>query len=131
MPTLPSFTLWSRPFLSSGCQSQLRPLGSDLRPGGSVRERGRGRPGRAVLETWSGFRALAVLMAPVSTLFSCPLPLSLEGRLQRSRIVISLVVQWLKLYAFTTGAVGSIPGQTTKIPHVVKHDQSINQSINE
>ena len=99
MPTLPSFTLWSRPFLSSGCQSHLRPLGSDLRRRGCVRERGRGGPGGgAVLETWSGFRALAVLRAPMNTVFSCPLPLSLEGRLQRSRIGISLVVQWLKLH---------------------------------
>ena len=57
------------------------------------------------------------------TLLSCPLPPSLEGRLQRSRIGISLVVQWLKLCAFTTGAVGSIPGQATKIPHVVRRDQ--------
>ena len=88
-----------------------------------MKERGRGGPGRAVLETGSGFRASAVLMTSVNTLLSCPLPPSLEGRLQRSRIGISLVVQWLKLCAFTTGAVGSIPGQATKIPHVVRRDQ--------
>ena len=78
MSTLPSFTLWSRPFLSSCCQSHLRPLGSDLRRGGCVKERGRGGPGKAVLETGSGFRASAVLMTSVNTMFSCPLPVSLE-----------------------------------------------------
>ena len=123
MSTLPSFTLWSRPFLSSCCQSHLRPLGSDLRRGGCVKERGRGGPGKAVLETGSGFRASAVLMTSVNTMFSCPLPVSLEGRLQRSRIGIALVVQWLKLCTFTAGAMGSIPGQATKIPHVVRRDQ--------
>ena len=35
-------------------------------------------------------------------------------------IGISLVVQWLRLCTSTAGAVGSIPGQGTKIPHATK-----------
>ena len=33
----------------------------------------------------------------------------------------SLAVQWLRLQASTTGAVGSIPGQGTKIPYAEGH----------
>ena len=35
----------------------------------------------------------------------------------------SLVVQWLKLHISTAGDMSSIPGQGTKIPHAVQHDQ--------
>ena len=35
----------------------------------------------------------------------------------------SLVVQWLRLCTSTAGAVGSIPGQETKIPHAARHSQ--------
>ena len=35
----------------------------------------------------------------------------------------SLVVQWLRLSAFTAGGTGSIPGWGTKIPHAVQRDQ--------
>ena len=38
------------------------------------------------------------------------------------------MVQWLRLYAFTAGAVGLIPGQETKILHALQHDQKINHS---
>ena len=31
----------------------------------------------------------------------------------------SLVVQWLRLHAYASGDLGSIPGQGTKILHVV------------
>ena len=37
----------------------------------------------------------------------------------------SLVVQWLGLGAFTAGGLGSIPGQETKMPQDVQHDQKI------
>ena len=35
---------------------------------------------------------------------------------EKSQFRTSLVVQWLRLHAFTAGSVGSIPGQGTKIP---------------
>lgn len=59
-------------------QPSLRPPGSDL-GGASLRERGRGRPGRAVLETGSGLRALAFLTTLANIPFPRSLPLSLEG----------------------------------------------------
>ena len=37
----------------------------------------------------------------------------------------SLVVQWLRLWASTAGAAGSILGQGTKIPHAEQQGQKI------
>ena len=39
----------------------------------------------------------------------------------------SLVVRWSRLCASTAEAVGSIPGQETKIPHAVWHSQKQNK----
>ena len=36
---------------------------------------------------------------------------------------ISLVVQWLGHHTSTAGVTGSNPGQGTKIPHAMKHNQ--------
>ena len=35
-----------------------------------------------------------------------------------------LVVQWLGLHASNARGIGSIPGQGTKIPHAIWHDQN-------
>ena len=37
----------------------------------------------------------------------------------------SLVVQWLRLGAYTAGVVGSIPAWGIKIPHAVRRSQNI------
>ena len=47
-----------------------------------------------------------------------------EDHTLKSGIVgTSLLVQWLRLWAFSTGGTGSIPGLRTKIPHVVWRGQ--------
>ena len=38
-----------------------------------------------------------------------------------------MAVQWLGLHASTAGGTGSIPGQGTKIPHALWHDQKQNR----
>ena len=40
----------------------------------------------------------------------------------------SLVIQWLRLYASTSGGTGSIPGQGTEIPCAVWHGQNNNSN---
>ena len=37
----------------------------------------------------------------------------------------SLVVQWLRLHAFTVGGTSSIPGHRTKIPHAAQCSQKL------
>ena len=37
----------------------------------------------------------------------------------------SLVVQWLRLHAFTVGGTSSIPGHRTKIPHAAQWSQKL------
>ena len=39
---------------------------------------------------------------------------------QNGRRGLNLAVQWLRLCAFNAGAVGSIPGRRTKIPHTTQ-----------
>ena len=41
----------------------------------------------------------------------------------------SLAVQWLRLYTFTEGDTGSVPGWRTKIPHAKLHSQK-NKYVN-
>ena len=43
---------------------------------------------------------------------------------------ISPVVQWLRLHASNAGGMGSIPGQGTKIPHIVWLGEKSKKKIN-
>lgn len=50
--------------------------------------------------------------------------------LKKLNIGTSQVVQWLRLCASPVGGMGSIPGQGTKILHVVWLGQKINKKLN-
>ena len=42
---------------------------------------------------------------------------------KRKKAGTSLAVQWVRLHASTSGGMGSIPAQGTKIPHATPHNQ--------
>ena len=46
-----------------------------------------------------------------------------DSLFEEKYVGISLVVQWLRLYAFNVGALGLIPGQGIKIPYAAWHGQ--------
>ena len=47
------------------------------------------------------------------------------GSSQKLKIGTSQVVQWLRLHASNAGGAGSIPGQRSKIPRSVGHNQKV------
>ena len=56
---------------------------------------------------------------PISLSIQVTLYVKKKKKLQET----SFAVQWLRLCTSSAGGVSSIPGQGTKIPHAVDHDQ--------